>query len=78
MQIGVMLLNFGEPEHPTLEEVTPFLERIFQANAPLEGSEPQASPGAHSPHNPHNRASRPSIRPPPPQRQRTSMNCWQP
>jgi hypothetical protein len=22
-------LNFGEPEHPVLEEVVPFLERIF-------------------------------------------------
>lgn len=35
-RVGVVLLNFGEPEHPTLDEVTPFLERIFQANAPLE------------------------------------------
>ncbi len=34
--VGVVLLNFGEPERPTLDEVTPFLERIFQANAPLE------------------------------------------
>ena len=31
------MLNFGEPEQPTLEEVVPFLERIFSLNAPLEG-----------------------------------------
>ncbi|MDQ3389118.1 MAG: ferrochelatase [Gemmatimonadota bacterium] len=37
MKIGVLLLNFGEPEHPTLEEVVPFLERIFSLNAPLMG-----------------------------------------
>jgi ferrochelatase len=36
--IGVLLLNFGEPEHATLEEVVPFLERIFLTNASLEGS----------------------------------------
>ena len=35
MKTGVLLLNFGEPEHPTLEEVVPFLERIFSLNAPL-------------------------------------------
>ena len=28
MSVGVVLLNFGEPEDPTLENVTPFLERI--------------------------------------------------
>jgi len=38
MSVGVVLLNFGEPEDPTLENVTLFLERIFQMNAPLEGS----------------------------------------
>jgi len=37
MSVGVVLLNFGEPEDPTLENVTPFLERIFLANAALEG-----------------------------------------
>lgn len=37
MQIGVMLLNFGEPEHPTEAEVVPFLERIFLMNGELEG-----------------------------------------
>lgn len=35
---GVVLLNFGEPERPTLEQVEPFLERIFRTNASLEGS----------------------------------------
>lgn len=39
MRFGVLLLNFGEPEHPTLEEVVPFLERIFSLNAPLMGGE---------------------------------------
>jgi len=43
MKIGVVVLNFGEPEEPTPEEVTPFLERIFAQNASLEGS---ASPEA--------------------------------
>jgi len=38
MKIGVLVLNFGEPENPTLEEVLPFLERIFERNAPLESN----------------------------------------
>jgi ferrochelatase len=46
--VGVVLLNFGEPENPTLDEVTPFLERIFQANAPLERTVVEASRGARS------------------------------
>ena len=37
MKTGVIVLNFGEPEAPTLEELVPFLERIFFANADLEG-----------------------------------------
>jgi protoporphyrin/coproporphyrin ferrochelatase len=37
---AILALNFGEPEHPTMEEVLPFLERIFHANASLE---PQAT-----------------------------------
>jgi protoporphyrin/coproporphyrin ferrochelatase len=41
MKIGVLLLNFGEPEEPTMESVVPFLERIFSLNAPLMG---KASP----------------------------------
>ena len=36
MKIGVLILNFGEPENPTLEEVTAFLERIFARNSSLE------------------------------------------
>lgn len=35
MKIGVVMLNFGEPEHATPEEVVPFLERIFLTNASL-------------------------------------------
>ena len=35
-KIGVILLNFGEPESASLEEVVPFLERIFASNASLE------------------------------------------
>lgn len=44
MKSGVILLNFGEPEEPTLESVVPFLERIFITNAALGGhaSEKQA------------------------------------
>jgi protoporphyrin/coproporphyrin ferrochelatase len=37
MKVGVLLLNFGEPEQATLEEVVPFLERIFVQNAALMG-----------------------------------------
>lgn len=37
MKTGVLVLNFGEPEEPTLDEVVPFLERIFIQNASLEG-----------------------------------------
>lgn len=36
MKTGILVLNFGEPAHPTLEEVVPFLERIFFTNASLE------------------------------------------
>lgn len=39
---AVLLLNFGEPSSPALDEVVPFLERIFTANARLE---PDADPG---------------------------------
>jgi ferrochelatase len=51
-RVGVVLLNFGEPENPTLDEVTPFLERIFQANAPLErpaGATLEAEPAGAQP-----------------------------
>jgi protoporphyrin/coproporphyrin ferrochelatase len=37
VKLGVILLNFGEPEEPTMEKVVPFLERIFYTNASLEG-----------------------------------------
>ena len=37
MHIGVIVLNFGEPESPTYDEVVAFLERIFLSNASLEG-----------------------------------------
>jgi protoporphyrin/coproporphyrin ferrochelatase len=36
-RLGVLLLNFGEPEQPTMESVVPFLERIFSVNAALFG-----------------------------------------
>ena len=36
MKAGIVVLNFGEPEHATLEEVIPFLEKIFMINASLE------------------------------------------
>jgi protoporphyrin/coproporphyrin ferrochelatase len=36
MKTAVVLLNFGEPEHATMEEVVPFLERIFGLNMNLE------------------------------------------
>lgn len=36
MKTAVLLLNFGEPEHATPEEVIPFLERIFSLNAALD------------------------------------------
>ena len=36
MKIGVLVLNFGEPEHASLKEVVPYLERIFTRNASLE------------------------------------------
>ncbi|MGH7656845.1 MAG: ferrochelatase [Gemmatimonadales bacterium] len=36
MKVGVLMINFGEPEEPTLEKVTPFLERIFLQNSGLD------------------------------------------
>jgi protoporphyrin/coproporphyrin ferrochelatase len=38
MNIGVLLLNFGEPEQTTPEAVVPFLEKIFLTNARLMGN----------------------------------------
>ena len=36
MKTGVIVLNFGEPEHAAMEDVVPFLEKIFMMNASLE------------------------------------------
>jgi ferrochelatase len=49
MKTAVLLLNFGEPEQPTLDEVVPFLERIFLINASLEraGTGERARARAH-------------------------------
>jgi protoporphyrin/coproporphyrin ferrochelatase len=49
MKTAVLLLNFGEPASATLDEVVPFLERIFLMNAALEGnqSEEQQRARAH-------------------------------
>ncbi|MDP2957735.1 MAG: ferrochelatase [Longimicrobiales bacterium] len=43
MSLGVLLINFGEPDEPTLEKVTAFLERIFIQNASLEGHANEAA-----------------------------------
>lgn len=43
MKTAVILLNFGEPEHPTMEEVVPFLERIFSLNRGLESQNGEAA-----------------------------------
>ncbi|MBT8487852.1 MAG: ferrochelatase [Gemmatimonadetes bacterium] len=37
--IGVLAINFGEPDEPTMDKVVPFLERIFLQNANLEPDE---------------------------------------
>src|SRR5687768_13348462 len=37
MSLGLLFINFGEPDEPTTEKVTSFLERIFLRNASLEG-----------------------------------------
>ena len=39
MSTGVVLLNFGEPATPAREQVVPYLERIFYANADLESAD---------------------------------------
>jgi len=38
-KLGVLVINFGEPEQATSEQVEPFLERIFLQNAGLEPNE---------------------------------------
>jgi len=39
MKLAVVVLNFGEPAHPTMESVVPFLERIFRTNAALNAGD---------------------------------------
>jgi len=36
-RIGLLFINFGEPDQPTLDKVEPYLERIFLQNTDLEG-----------------------------------------
>lgn len=48
MKTGILVLNFGEPENATREEVLPFLERIFFTNAPLEGAASEEARRARS------------------------------
>lgn len=43
MDVGVVLLNFGEPAEPSREAVVPFLERIFLDNASLERFDSEAA-----------------------------------
>jgi ferrochelatase len=38
-KIGVVVVNFGEPDEPVLDKVQPFLERIFLQNGGLEPDE---------------------------------------
>lgn len=49
MKAAILVLNFGEPENPTREEVIPFLEKIFALNMNLEDglSQEQARARAH-------------------------------
>jgi ferrochelatase len=43
MRTVVLMLNFGEPARPDEEEVIPYLERIFLANASLENHDQSAA-----------------------------------
>lgn len=43
MNVGVAVLNFGEPAEPSRDAVVPFLERIFLDNASLERFDSQAA-----------------------------------
>lgn len=38
-RVGVLVINFGEPDEPVPEKVQPFLERIFLQNGGLEPNE---------------------------------------
>src|SRR5690606_10617523 len=40
-RVGILVINFGEPDEPVPEKVEPFLERIFLQNAGLEPDEEQ-------------------------------------
>src|SRR5690606_8777385 len=40
-RVGILVINFGEPDEPVPERVEPFLERIFLQNAGLEPDEEQ-------------------------------------
>jgi protoporphyrin/coproporphyrin ferrochelatase len=48
MKTGILVVNFGEPAEPTLARVTPFLQRIFYANASLEGQASEEARRARS------------------------------
>ncbi|MFQ5678301.1 MAG: ferrochelatase [Gemmatimonadota bacterium] len=48
MTPAVILLNFGEPEELSLEVVIRYLERIFAANARLDGNEDEAAAARRS------------------------------
>ena len=41
--VGVLMINFGEPEDPTPEQVEPYLQRIFLQNGNLEGHADEAA-----------------------------------
>ncbi len=43
MPLGVLVLNFGEPDEATLDLARPYLERIFLQNAGLEGHADEAA-----------------------------------
>ena len=48
MRLGVLVVNFGEPETPAADQVVSFLERIFLTNASLEGQQPSEAQRARS------------------------------
>jgi protoporphyrin/coproporphyrin ferrochelatase len=43
VSIGVLVLNFGEPDEAALDKARPYLERIFLQNAGLEGHADEAA-----------------------------------
>ncbi len=42
-KIGVLAVNFGEPDEPTLEQIEAFLERVFLQNVDLESHRAEAA-----------------------------------